>query len=237
MDGRTQNILEAAVREFIKFGEPISSSWLFDHYNFGIKPAMIRLELNELTERGFLDQPHHSAGRIPSNRGYEFFAEHILENTGEDVLFDKRLNELFKEMEWPNFLTRLSYDLGLLGVAAEPSEGHVYKDGLENLIDNLEWDSRAEIKSVIRDFEEIDRRLGEAEAEGVFEDKDFIKIFIGRKSPVTKSQSLSVMAGDYEIDGEKIVLLAIGPKRMDYEGTARVFKGLKKVSNREFTRI
>jgi transcriptional regulator of heat shock response len=233
MNPRTQNILEAAVREFIKIGEPISSGWLFDHYNFGIKPAMIRFELNYLTNRGFLEQPYRSAGRIPTNRGYEFFAEHILEKEREDILLDKHLNELFKEMEWADFLSRLSGRLKLLGVAAEPTEGRVYKDGLENLIDNLEWDSRAEIKSVIHDFEEIDSRVGEAAAEEIFEDKDFIKVFIGRKSPVTKSQSLSVMAGDYEIAGENIILLAIGPKRMDYEGTARVFKGLKKAENRK----
>jgi len=230
---RTQNILEAAVREFIKFGEPISSSWLFDHYNFGIKPAMIRFELNDLTDRGFLKQPHHSAGRIPTNRGYEFFVEHVLEDETADIPAVPYLSELFEKTNWPDFLTQLSRNLDLLGVAADFKEGRVYKDGLENLIDNLEWDSRAEIKSVIRDFEEIDRRFGEAEAEGIFEDKDFIKVFIGRKSPVTKSQSLSVMAGDYEIDGEKIVLLAIGPKRMDYEGTARVFKGLKKIESRK----
>lgn len=225
MEERTQNILEAAVREFIRIGEPVSSRWLYDNYDFGIKPAMIRFELNALTDHGYLAQPHHSSGRVPTNRGYEFFAEHILESEAGGTAFDRRLGELFEKMEWRDFLTELSRDLGLLGIAAEPREGLVHKDGLENLVAHLEWKSRSEIKAVIRDFEEFEERLGAARE--VLADDDFIKVFIGRKSPVTRSECLAVVAGDYEAENERILLFAIGPKRMDYEKTARIFKGLK----------
>ena len=78
MNERTAQILEAAIQGFINTGEPVSSGWLFDHYDFGIKPAMIRLELDKLEDDGYLEQPHHSAGRVPTDVGYEFFAKQLL---------------------------------------------------------------------------------------------------------------------------------------------------------------
>src|SRR5580700_8422643 len=78
MNERTSQILEAAIQEFIDSGEPVSSGRLYEQYDFGIKPAMIRLELDALEEEGYLQQPYHSAGRIPTDRGYEFYAARAL---------------------------------------------------------------------------------------------------------------------------------------------------------------
>src|SRR3989338_8467589 len=78
LTARSFEILEAATREFIEFGEPVSSNLLYKRHSFGIRPAMILAELGELAERGYLEQPYHSAGRVPSNRGYEFFAERVI---------------------------------------------------------------------------------------------------------------------------------------------------------------
>lgn len=79
---RAERILESTIQGFIDTGEPISSGWLYHRYNFGIRPAMIRLELERLAEEGFLEQPYHSAGRVPSDRGYEFFAERVMDQLG-----------------------------------------------------------------------------------------------------------------------------------------------------------
>ncbi len=225
MDTRHSHILEAAVREFIKTGEPVSSQHLYERYRFGVKPAMIRWELNNLADEGFLEQPYHSAGRVPTNRGYEFFAAHALEEAEAHAHIGPRFLSLFERMAWPELLDALSDELGLLGVAADP-DGTVYREGLFHLIDRLDWHSRPEVTSVIRDVEDLDEHM--KDAEDIF-DEDSLKVFVGRKSPVTKSQCLSVVAGKYEVDGESIVILMIGPTRMDYERVARVMKGLKRV--------
>lgn len=227
MDKRTAQVLESAVQEFIDTGEPISSGWLYNHYNFGIKPAMIRLELEKLSGGGFLEQPHHSAGRIPTDKGYEFFAERVLESekTQEPAhMFYRHIRNLFGRGEWLELLNELSSNLGLLGVADDLRKKMVYKEGLENLIENFEWTTQEEIKSVIRDFAEIDNRLNQTLGE--LENENTPHIFIGRKSPVTKSESLAVVAGNYENAGSRVLLLAIGPKRMDYKKTLKVFKNL-----------
>lgn len=223
MTERTSQILEAAIQEFINTGDPVSSGLLYENYDFGIKPAMIRLELDELEDRGYLEQPHHSAGRVPTNKGYEFFAGRLLENSIRDHAAKRNdLRQLFEERAWPDLLTELSAQLGMLSVAADLAREAVYKAGLEQLIDRLDWQDQNGIRSVIHDFEEVDERLAGAAAHMAAGPN----IFIGRKSPVTRSENLSVIGGNYTIGDATISIFAIGPKRMDYKKVIKVFRNL-----------
>lgn len=52
------------------------------------------------------------------------------------------------------------------------------------------------------------------------------QVFIGKKSPVTESENLSVIGGSYRVGDTMISIFAIGPKRMDYKKTIRIFRGL-----------
>lgn len=221
MTDRNVQILEAVIEAFITGGEPVSSGYLYERHNFGIKPAMIRLELDMLEDEGFLEQPHHSAGRVPTNDAYEFFVNRLL---AREVLPSREhtLHELFEERAWPDLLHRLSAELGLLGVVADLQNEMVYKNGLEHLVNHLDWEDRAEISSVIRDFEEMDDRAPKAGER--LEEKP--AVFIGKKSPVTRSENLSVIAANYRIGNDTISIFAIGPKRMDYKKAIRIFKSL-----------
>ncbi len=234
MTERSVQILEAAIQEFIAAGEPVSSGLLYEKYEFGIKPAMIRLELDELEAQGYLVQPHHSAGRVPTNAGYEFFASRMFENAVREAEERARksaaraasLRELLEERAWPDLLTRLSAELGLLSVVADCAREEVYKAGLQALVTQLDWQDRDGIRSVIRDFEEVDERVSAAAPEvgrlGLGP-----HVFIGRKSPVTKSDALSVVGGNYDAgDGVTVSIFAIGPKRMDYKKVIRILKEL-----------
>jgi transcriptional regulator of heat shock response len=225
MSLRSFEILEALVGEFIETGIPVSSGELYRDYDFGIKPAMIRAELSWLTDEGYLEQPYHSAGRIPSNRGYEFYVSRILETKKPQAVREGLATSL-AEGNVRDFLEVLVRELGL-AAAAGTREG-IEKEGLDILMEHLDWGSRESMMQVIRDFEEIDRRLASVRRE--FMKQDFLDVFIGSKSPVTKSNELAVIAGDYDIGGERVMLFAIGPKRMNYEKAAAIFKGLKNLS-------
>lgn len=226
LNRRTANILTAAVKEFISTGEPVSSDWLYKHYDFGIRPAMIRLELNALSDAGYLIQPHHAAGRIPTDMGYEFYVQHIFsENMPANCA--PNLVNLFNRRAWPEFLKEFSSELSILGAASVFPEGTVYKSMLTNLIDCLDW-SVVELRSLVHDFENLDKRMAAMHDAAEYDD---IKVFIGRKSPITKSENLAVMAANYKLDGNKVFICAIGPKTMDYRKAARVMKGLKLASN------
>ena len=73
MTQRSAQILEAAIQEFIMAGEPVSSGLLYDRYDFGIKPAMIRLELDDLEDAGYLDATASFGGTRSHERRLRIF--------------------------------------------------------------------------------------------------------------------------------------------------------------------
>src|SRR6266545_3721574 len=76
---RSKRVLAALVREYIASGEPVASSMLVSAAGLGVSSATVRNILVRLEEEGFVQQPHTSAGRIPTDRGYRFFVDLLLE--------------------------------------------------------------------------------------------------------------------------------------------------------------
>lgn len=75
---RKQKILAAVIENYISTGEPIGSKSLQQMEDFNVSSATIRNELADLTARGFLAQPHTSAGRIPTKLGYRYYVDHLM---------------------------------------------------------------------------------------------------------------------------------------------------------------
>jgi heat-inducible transcriptional repressor len=78
LDPRKQTILRAVVVEYVAGAEPVGSEQLVQRYGLGVKSATVRNELAEMSELGYLEQPHTSAGRIPSDLGYRFFVDRLV---------------------------------------------------------------------------------------------------------------------------------------------------------------
>src|SRR5262245_29655604 len=79
IDARAGRVLAALVREYIASGEPVASAVLVTAAGLGVSSATVRSILGRLEESGFLQQPHTSAGRIPTDRGYRFYVDLLLE--------------------------------------------------------------------------------------------------------------------------------------------------------------
>jgi heat-inducible transcriptional repressor len=77
---RSRRVLAALVREYITSGEPVASSLLVTAAGLGVSSATVRSILARLEEEGFVQQPHTSAGRIPTDRGYRFYVDLLLES-------------------------------------------------------------------------------------------------------------------------------------------------------------
>ena len=82
IDDRKQVILKAVVTDYVRTAEPVGSHTLMAHYSLGVKSATIRNEMAELAELGYLRQPHTSAGRVPSDRGYRFYVDRLMQPAG-----------------------------------------------------------------------------------------------------------------------------------------------------------
>lgn len=76
---RKQRILQAVVHGYVETGEPIGSAWLAAHYDFGCRSATLRNEMYEMSEEGYLAQPHVSAGRVPTPVGYRYYVDHLMQ--------------------------------------------------------------------------------------------------------------------------------------------------------------
>jgi heat-inducible transcriptional repressor len=78
MDDRKQKVLLAIVQDFIATAEPVGSRTIAKKYGLGVSPATIRNEMADLEEMGYIEQPHTSAGRIPSARGYRYYVDYLM---------------------------------------------------------------------------------------------------------------------------------------------------------------
>ncbi|MUT66647.1 heat-inducible transcriptional repressor HrcA [Paenibacillus sp. NEAU-GSW1] len=85
---RQRMILNAIVDDYIRSAEPVGSRSISKRGDVGFSPATIRNEMADLEELGFLEQPHTSAGRIPSTKGYRYYVDHLvkLNEVGEEDL-------------------------------------------------------------------------------------------------------------------------------------------------------
>jgi len=78
LDERKRAILGAVVEGHIAAGEPVSSAWVSESADLGICSATVRGEMSELERMGYLDHPHTSAGRVPTDRGYRVYVEVLM---------------------------------------------------------------------------------------------------------------------------------------------------------------
>lgn len=78
LDARKQSILHAVIVEYVTGAEPVGSELLVQKYSLGVKSATVRNELSEMSDMGYLEQPHTSAGRIPSDLGYRYYVDRLI---------------------------------------------------------------------------------------------------------------------------------------------------------------
>ena len=81
---RKKNILQAVITDYIKSAQPVGSRTIARRYRIGLSPATIRNEMADLEESGYLVQPHTSAGRIPSQKGYRYYVDELMETSDLD---------------------------------------------------------------------------------------------------------------------------------------------------------
>ncbi|MEG0250261.1 MAG: heat-inducible transcriptional repressor HrcA [Peptostreptococcus sp.] len=107
---RQMNILKAIVKDYVETAEAVGSRTISKKYNLGISAATIRNEMSDLEDMGYLIQPHTSAGRIPTQKGYELYvgslmSDHELEDHEKEIL-QKCIRSDFEKSD--NFISELS---------------------------------------------------------------------------------------------------------------------------------
>ncbi|MFR7494907.1 MAG: DeoR family transcriptional regulator [Adlercreutzia sp.] len=75
---RRQRVLRALIEDYIEYALPVGSRTLTERHRLGVSPATVRNDLSALEDAGFIQQPHTSAGRVPTDAGYRTFVDELL---------------------------------------------------------------------------------------------------------------------------------------------------------------
>ena len=85
LDNRKITILKAIIKTYLETGEPVGSRTISKYSELKLSSATIRNEMSDLEEMGYIIQPHTSAGRIPSDKGYRFYVDQIMQEKDNEV--------------------------------------------------------------------------------------------------------------------------------------------------------
>ena len=77
LDDRKLRVLRAIVEDYVATQEPVGSKALAERHHLGVSPATVRNDMAALEDEGYIAQPHTSAGRIPTDKGYRLFVDRI----------------------------------------------------------------------------------------------------------------------------------------------------------------
>jgi len=93
IEDRKIKILQAIINDYIRTGDPVGSRTIAKNYNLGIGSATIRNEMADLEDMGYLEQPHASAGRIPSSKGYRLYVDKLMDSQRLTVEEDLKIKQ------------------------------------------------------------------------------------------------------------------------------------------------
>lgn len=213
---RQKEVLQSVVKEYILSARPVSSGFLEEKCKFGVSPATIRSEMKKLTDSGYLFQPHTSAGRVPTDKGYRFFVE-LLKEENEWSADLSEIEELINEAKgdfWhtfsvlSRFLASSSSSFCLSGLL----EPHLlFKEGWSEVAKKPEFENHSYAVSFGQFIKEFENELER------FETDTGPRTYIGKESSLKSAGEFSIILARCDLGERKGIVSILGPKRMEYK--------------------
>lgn len=242
---RQEQLLNTIIQEYINSAQPVSSQLLEKKYEFGIKPAMIRIEMQKLADQGFLYQPHTSAGRVPTDRGYRFFVDNLVQSDFNQKFFWDEFEEIEKEIKdvfkFTQFITKsLASASSNLALSYLFERDFLLEEGWGEVFQEPEFrdsDFCSRFIKMVESFEKEIRTLPSARTLKVwpilknldFENLLLPKIYIGKENPFPKAKDFSIIISKCRFPKKQEGMLAIlGPKRMAYQRNISLINSIVK---------
>lgn len=214
MTDRQQQILSAIVEQYAEVASPVGSSLLAKVFN--VSSATIRSEMAELERLGFIAQPHTSAGRVPTDKGYRHYvnnmaetAETPAERRGERALAARVTGGGLPERTIRNAvdtLVELTHNLGLATIGDQ-----LYMAGLSNLFGQPEFIGGAQVQQVARLLDNLEPWLREAAP------NEPLSVYIGSENPIGRSAQCSLIISRFRSPySDRSYIGILGPTRQSY---------------------
>jgi len=218
MTDRQAKILAAIIEQHAELAAPVGSVLLAKL--FDISPATVRAEMAKLEEMGYIKQPHTSAGRIPTDRGYRLYVNSIVETGGVGhvapdnrqtraiqtrVSGNKRADMAIKSAV--DSLVEMTHNLGLATIGDQ-----LYLSGLGNLFAQPEFiDDGEHVRDVARLLDNLEPWLREAAP------NETLNVFIGNENPIGRNSGVSLIISRFRSPySDRSYIGVLGPTRQSY---------------------
>lgn len=227
MTARQMRILEAIIEQYAEVAVPVGSVMLAKL--FGVSSATIRSEMVQLETNGYIAQPHTSAGRIPTDKGYRYYVNQINESKDEshparidrsaraiDTRIEAHVNRADHTIRSAvDSLAEVTHNLGLATIGDQ-----LYMSGLTNLLSHPEFTGSADsIQKIARLIDNLEPWLREAAP------NEPLNVFIGSENPIGRNSHASLIIGRFRSPYSDCSYIGVlGPTRQDYARVMRLVR-------------
>ncbi len=215
LSDRQQRILQAIVEQYAEVAVPVGSSLLAKV--FKVSSATIRSEMADLEKHGYISQPHTSAGRIPTDKGYRYYVNNMTENlpiTPAERRAEKAIaarvghggesERVIKNAV--DTLVDLTHNLGIATIGDQ-----LYMSGLSNLFGQPEFINPGQVREVARLLDNLEPWLYEAAP------NEPLSVYIGQENPIGRSAGCSLIVSRFRSNySDRSYIGVLGPTRQSY---------------------
>jgi len=223
MTERQKQILNSLVEQYAEVASPVGSSLLAKV--FGVSSATIRAEMAELERLGYIMQPHTSAGRIPTDKGYRFYVNEISDSSNVNPTerrAEKALAVRLADSGTPertirnavDTLVELTHNLGLATIGNQ-----LYMSGLSNLFGQPEFIGGNQVQQVAQLLDNLEPWLREAAP------NEPLSVYIGGENPIGRAAGASLIISRFRSPfSDRSYIGMLGPTRQAYRDVMMLVK-------------
>jgi heat-inducible transcriptional repressor len=213
MTDRQKQILSAIIEQYAEVAVPVGSSLLAKV--FDVSSATVRAEMAELERLGYIRQPHTSAGRVPTDRGYRFYVNNLtMTETMPEKRAERALTARVQHGGLPertirnavDTLVELTHNLGLATIGNQ-----LYMSGLSNLFGQPEFIGGTQVQQVARLLDNLEPWLREAAP------NEPLSVYIGSENPIGRAAGVSLIISRFRSSfSDHSYIGVLGPTRQSY---------------------
>ena len=224
MTDRQRTILNAIVEQYAEVASPVGSSLLAKV--FKVSSATIRSEMAELERMGYITQPHTSAGRVPTDKGYRVYVNNLVENTPAESIENRGNRAITSRVQHAgppeqmirnavDTLVELTHNLGIATIGNQ-----LYMSGLGNLFGQPEFINSIQVQQVARLLDNLEPWLREAAPNKP------LSVYIGQENPIGRTAGCTLVISRFRSPySDRSYIGTLGPTRQSYKEVMNLVSG------------
>jgi heat-inducible transcriptional repressor len=222
MDKRKRNLLKNIISEFYQTAQPVGSSLLVNKYYCDLSSATIRNEMAILEEEKYIIQPYTSAGRVPTEKGYRYYLDNLLQqkkiSKNKKNIIDKIFKSKTNNRESIKTISKSVAEITKEMIFVAFDRHDFYYTGISNLLSKPEFRSQDLILNISKVIDHFDEVL-----ENIFNQiNSDIDILIGSQNPF--SANCAAIIANYKTGNTKQIFGILGPMRMNYQDNKAIIQ-------------